>query len=111
MLPDTHRTQVLKAVGPEKAAQKIQKTVIGIAFMSVGVLAVLVSFALVLRMVWTGSDITVLGVILVLLMLCFGLALSIIGAHQWSSELVTAGVKDVGSLFGGLLRIWKRGGS
>ena len=79
--------------------------------MSVGVIAAFVSFALMARMVWTGADITLFGLILVGMILGFGVFLCILGAHTWSSEYTNAAVKDFLSIFGGVAKLWKKNGA
>lgn len=110
-IPNANLTQVLQAVTPGKAAEKIQNTKLGVALVSLGVAAAAVSFLMMLRMVWTGAEITLLGLIFAGVPLVVGMVLLVMGAHQWSGELVTAAIKDVLSLFGGVSKLWRRNGN
>lgn len=110
MIPDANRTQVLQAVAPAKAAEKVQNTRLGMWFVGGGFASAALSFALMARMVWTDADISLLGLILTCVPAGFGLILCVYGAHQWSSEYVTAATKDILSLFGGISKLWKRNG-
>lgn len=102
-----HRTQVLAAVPQEKRARKVAKTWAGVALVAFGVMAALVSFAIMLRLVWTGASIDKSALFFVALPFVGGLFSTVLGAHTWSGELVSAGLKDIGNA----VRVWRRNGN
>lgn len=100
-------TQVLSAVPEEKAAKKVRDTVLGVALMVFGALSAFVSFALMLRVVWTGGSLDMWSAIFTGAPMVVGVFLGVLGGLVASGELVRAGLKDITAL----LKFWKRNGN
>lgn len=107
MIDDTHRTQILEAIPADKRSKKKQRTITGIIMVILGTMMAFVSFALMLRLVWTGATIDKWAVIFTAIPFVGGFVMSIGGAHVWSGEYVHAFLKD----FGSTLKVWKKNGN
>jgi hypothetical protein len=103
-MSDKNVTQVLKEIPDKKLAEKLRKTWTGIALAGLGVILSLTSAGLMIQMVRVSAPLSMWPVVFALAPMGVGLLLCIIGAHHWAGELMSAALKDVGSL----LAIWRR---
>ena len=110
MIDNTHRTQVLQAVPADKLEEKKGRTKTGTVLVGIGLVLVLASFMLGLRIVDNGTDITLLVLALLGVPLLAGVLLCLVGATVWSGELVTAGFKDIIGTVRGIVGVFRKGG-
>lgn len=107
-----HTTQVLQAMGPEKAEIKKAHTKAGGILILIGIMLTVMAFVLAVRVVDGGNEITWLLALVLGTPLACGIAVIIIGAIVASGEVVKAAVKDVVGLFTGAVKsVRKNGGS
>lgn len=104
-------TQVLQAIPEAKRTEKLGRTKTGTVLVLIGLVLVLASFALGLRIIDGGAEITLMVLALSGVPMVLGVLLTIIGATVWSGELVTAGVKDVLGAVGGIVGALRKGGT
>jgi hypothetical protein len=88
-------TQVLQAIPPAKAAEKKSRTIQGVALGVLGCVMALTSFAVTIRLVWTGATIDKWSVVLATLPLVGGIFMVAYGSHIASGELSRAALKDI----------------
>lgn len=111
MIQTTHTTQVLQALPEGKLEEKKSRTKTGTVLVLFGLVLVVASFALGLRIVDNGADVTLLVLALVGAPLLLGVLLTIVGATVWSGELVTAGFRDVIATVRGLVGVFRKNGN
>ena len=110
MIDKTHRTQVLQAVTDTKAEAKKSRTKTGTVLILIGLMIVVATFVLGLRIVDNGTDVTLPILLLLGTPLLAGVLLCLVGATVWSGELVTAGLKDIVGTVRGLVGVSRKSG-
>lgn len=106
MIGDAHRTEILEAIPEAKRAKKRQKTVTGIVLVSMGALSAIGSFVLTVMVLKDGGEINKVMAVFLGAPFIGGLFCAVLGAHVWSGEYVSAGLRDIGAA----LKVWRKNG-
>lgn len=109
MIQKANTTQVLRALPEGKAEEKKARTKSGTVLVLLGLVLVVIGFAMALRLIESAAGLTVTGVIVVLGPMGSGALLGIVGATVWSGELVTAGFRDAIATVRGLVGAFRKG--
>lgn len=105
-------TAFLDTLPPERALSMVTRTRMGGALVAIGTVLVVASFSLAGLILVKNTELGVFAITFLVLLLLVGMAMLVIGATFWSTQIVSHAVGDVGRLAksgGGIAKLFRKG--